>query len=115
MTFIRYRWLAGLVGLMVTLSLAGCITIGQDFRSEAVDLVKPGQTTDEEVLKIFGNPVRTGIADDGLREWTYARYHANIFGRFEGRDLVVKFDENGRVKTLSYNTTDPKDKRVMAR
>jgi outer membrane protein assembly factor BamE (lipoprotein component of BamABCDE complex) len=115
MTRTRYRWLAGLVGLMVTLSLAGCITLGRDFRFEAVDLIKPGQTTDEEVLKIFGNPVRTGIAQDGLREWTYARYHANIFGRFEGRDLVVKFDENGRVKNVGYSSTDPKDTRAMAK
>lgn len=113
MKSLRKRWWAALVALVLPLVLAGCITVGQAFRPEAVDLVKPGQTTDKEVLKIFGNPVRTGIADDGQIEWTYAHYKASMFGGFEGRDLVLKFDASGKVSSMSYHTTDPTEKIVQ--
>ncbi len=94
--------------------LAACMTVGEEFRKEAVELIEPGQTTDKEILKIFGNPVRTGIAEDGSREWTYAYYRAGM-GGFEGYDLVLKFDDRGRVKSFSYHTTDPEEEIVKPR
>ncbi|HKI96933.1 MAG TPA: outer membrane protein assembly factor BamE [bacterium] len=108
-----YLHWSGLLALALPLIVAGCISIGAEFRPQAVELVKPGQTTDQEVLKIFGNPVRTGVADDGSREWTYAYYKASAFGSFEGRDLIIKFDDNGKVKSFSYHTTDPKENIVQ--
>ena len=105
--FLRSRW-GALVMLVLSLLVAGCITIGEKFRPEAIEQIKPGQTTDKDVLQIFGNPVRTGI-NDGVREWTYAHYKASAFGKFEGRDLVIKFNSDGTVKSYSYSTTDPKE------
>ena len=112
----RWQWLsAHLLALALLLLVAGCITIGQQFRPEAVELIKAGQTTDQDVLKLFGNPVRTGLAEDGAREWTYAHYKASAFGAFEGRDLVVKFNADGSVKSFSYHTTDPNESLVKAK
>jgi outer membrane protein assembly factor BamE (lipoprotein component of BamABCDE complex) len=98
----RWPWL--LSGL-VALALAGCITLGKDFPQDAVDLIKPGTTTLEEVRKIFGNPIRTGT-EDGKVVWTYLRYHANIVGDFDGKDLIVKFDDQNKVLGVSFNSTE---------
>jgi outer membrane protein assembly factor BamE (lipoprotein component of BamABCDE complex) len=110
-----HRFWRGLLALALPLVLAGCISIGAEFRPQAVELVKAGQTSDQEILKIFGNPVRVGIADDGSNEWTYAYYKASAFGSFEGRDLIIKFDHAGKVKSFSYHTTDAKEPIVQPR
>ena len=85
--------------------LAGCVTIGTDFPLSAIESIKPGTTTLDEVRKLMGNPVRTG-SEDGKLTWTYLRYHANIVGDFDGKDLIVKFDTQNKVVSLSYNSTD---------
>ncbi|MBI4081208.1 MAG: outer membrane protein assembly factor BamE [Candidatus Lambdaproteobacteria bacterium] len=87
------------------LLLAGCISVGQPFPHAAVSLIKPGTTTMDEVKKIFGNPMRVGT-EDGRVTWTYLTYNANILGKAEGRDLLIKFDDQNRVLSFNYNTTD---------
>lgn len=115
MTLRRILSWRALVALALPLVLAACITIGQKFRPEQVELIKAGQTTNKDVLKLLGNPVRTGFDDDGLREWTYAYYKAGAFSGFEGHDLVVKFSADGKVKSFSYHTTDPNDAEMKSR
>ncbi len=89
----------------VIVALAGCVTVGREFRSESVDLIKPGVTTLDEVRKMIGDPVRTGT-EDGKIVWTYMRYHANIVGDFDGKDLILKFDDQNKVLGMSFNSTD---------
>jgi len=105
----RKRAVAGILRWMLpcltAVALAGCITIGTDFQKDAVDLIKPGATTLDEVRKMLGNPLRTGV-EDGKVVWTYMRYHANVLGDFDGKDLVVKFDDQNKVVNLAFNSTD---------
>ena len=108
----RVRPPALLTALLLSLLLAACVSVGVPFRHEAVNQIKPGVTRDKDLLDLFGNPVRTGITDDGLREWTYLYYKAGV-GGLHGQDLVVKFDEGGKVRSFSYHTTDPKEKIVQ--
>jgi len=89
----------------LALALSSCITIGNDFPQNAVSALKPGTTTLDDVRRMFGNPVRTGL-DDGKLTWTYLRYHANIAGDFSGKDLVVKFDDQNKVISVSFSSTD---------
>lgn len=109
MTLRRFLHWRALVALALPLVLAACITIGQKFRPQQVELIKKGETTNNEVLKLLGNPMRTGFDDNGLREWTYAYYRAGAFSGLEGHDLVVKFLPDGTVKSFSYHSTDPHD------
>jgi hypothetical protein len=90
---------------LAAIVLAGCITVGHPFPKDAVDLIKPGITTLDEIRKIFGDPVRTGM-DDGKLAWTYIRYHASILGDFDGEDLVIKFDPQNKVASVGFNSTD---------
>lgn len=48
--------------------------------------------------------MRTGTEDDKVT-WTYLRYHANIAGKFEGKDLFMKFDDQNRVVSVSFSST----------
>ena len=93
-----------IVVTLLCLLITGCITVGKSFSMRPISLVEKGKTTQKEVLAMFGNPMRTG-QEDGNTTWTYMYYKANVFGSFEGRDLVVKFDDQGRVLSVTYNTT----------
>lgn len=103
------RGFAGLWRLMLPLllvpALAGCITVGKEFSQDAVDVLKPGTTTMEEVQKLIGNPMRTGV-EDGRIVWTYLYYRASLGGALNGRDLIVKFDDQNKLTSVAYNSTD---------
>jgi outer membrane protein assembly factor BamE (lipoprotein component of BamABCDE complex) len=82
-------------GLLAAAIVAGCATIGHEFPATSVHQVTIGQTTQDELLRMFGQPWRTGI-EDGKTTWTYG-------------DLVLRFDDHKVVKSYTFNTTEPQD------
>ncbi len=107
---VKYRgFMLVAVALLV---LGGCATVGREFPVGPVSLIKIGETTRDEIRKMFGDPWRTGI-EDGRKTWTYARYHYSAFGPAQTRDLVVRFDPQGkRVVSYSFNSTYEEDKEL---
>ena len=95
--------------LLALTLLAGCITVGHEFPFKQVGDIKIGETTVDDIQAQFGNPVRTGV-ENGNLVWSYVHFKGSIFGKFEGRDLTVKFDSQNRVTTYNYSTTDPTEK-----
>ena len=95
-----------LLSIAFVVGLSGCITIGDEFRYDAIPQIKKGETTMQDIEQIFGIPLRKGM-EEGDRVWTFAYYKANILGVLEGRDLVIKFDGLNKVKSVSYNSTNP--------
>ena len=87
---------------------AGCMTVGRDFPVAPVDSVEIGTTTMADVRRLFGEPWRRGV-EDGERTWTFAKYHYNVFGATQTRDLKVRFDAKDRVVAFSFNSTFPED------
>jgi hypothetical protein len=98
-------WIATL-GLAVL--CAGCMTVGRDFPVAPVDSIEIGTTTMADVHRLFGEPWRQGV-EDGERTWTFAKYHYNVFGATQTRDLKVRFDAKDRVVAFSFNSTFPED------
>jgi hypothetical protein len=90
------------------LAVGGCATIGKEFAVESVPKVAIGQTTRADVLKLFGEPWRRGL-EDGRETWTYGRYRYSLFGPDRTRDLVVRFDDAGRVVSYTFSSTEPED------
>ena len=88
--------------------LAGCLTVGKEFPVGSVTRLEIGETTRQDVRKLFGEPWRTGV-EDGKRTWTYGRYRYSAFGDAQTRDLVVRFDAKGVVASYSFNSTFPED------
>lgn len=96
--------------MVLTMSmLMGCISVGSDFASDKVSQIQIGVTTQADIKKMFGNPWRTGV-DSGDVTWTYASYSASIGGKAHAKDLVIRFDAKGVVKSYSYNSTSSADK-----
>ncbi len=91
--------------LALSLILAGCATVGQDFATHNVAQITIGETTRSEIQEMFGEPWRTGIEDD-KRTWSYGKYRWSAFGDAETTDLVVRFNDDGTVSSYVYNTTE---------
>ncbi len=51
-----------------------------------------------------GPPWRVGV-EDGRRTWTYGRDRYRRFGRARTEDLVLRFDDGGKVVSYTFNTT----------
>lgn len=100
-----------LVGTML-LSLISCATVGREFPVERVAAIKIGETTLEDIQQMFGQPWRIGI-EDGQKTWTYGHYRYTAFGTDQTRDLVVRFDQQGKkVISYSFSSTYAEDKRL---
>ena len=89
----------------ISLFTSGCVTLGKDFPEANVSVIKIGQTTKNEIRKLFGSPWLSGI-QDGELVWTYGNYDYSLFSKREAKDLVIQFDEKGVVTTYTFSTTD---------
>ncbi len=100
----KFILLAGLVVLMT-----GCLTIGEYFSSIPVKDIVVGETTRSDLKEMFGQPYQTGF-DSGYRSWTFIYINYQAFQPVTQKDLYVIFDEQGLVKSYSFNETSPRGK-----
>jgi outer membrane protein assembly factor BamE (lipoprotein component of BamABCDE complex) len=92
------------VALAAILISSGCATVGRPFLPENVQQIRTGKTTKGDLVLLFGDPYRRGL-DDGDSTWTYVHYKLRMFGEHvRSRDLYLRFDDAGRVKSFSYNS-----------
>lgn len=91
------------LGAVLPFVFAGCVTIGTPFQSAGVKSIVIGETTQQDIVKGFGTPFRTGV-EDGNPTWTYAHYRLGVFGPQQTKDLYIKFDASGKVKSYSFNS-----------
>lgn len=87
--------------------LAACASAGKRFDEEKFDSIKEGVTIKTQVQEILGKPNSTlrGTADDkgcGAEQWIYTRAFVVAFFGGSAKELVVKYDQAGKVcnKTL---------------
>lgn len=99
---------AVLLLLVLSVFVAGCATVGQPYAEHKVSQIKVGETTKAQIQQMFGNPWRTG-SESGQQTWTYGHYRYSAFSDAQTSDLVVRFNEQGRVASYTYNrtTADP--------
>lgn len=94
-----------IVLFVAALFLGGCASVGQPFPSDQVETITVGETTRADVRATFGDPWRTGF-EDGDPTWTYGNYRWSAFGKARTEDLVIRFGQDGLVRSWTYNTTD---------
>ncbi len=90
---------------MMIMFISGCITLGKDFPEANVPNVNIGETTKNEIRRLFGSPWLSGV-QDGKVAWTYGIYDYSLFGERKAKDLVVQFDDLGKVSSFTFSTTD---------
>lgn len=86
----------------------GCVSVGNDFPVAPVQELEIGTTTRADVQRMFGDPWRVGI-EDGQRTWTYAHYRWSLFGGAKTRDLKIRYDGRGVVRSYTFSSSDPED------
>ena len=94
-----------IVILTMIIFVSGCITLGKDFPEAKVSSIAIGVTTKNEIRMLFGSPWLSGV-QDGKPAWTYGSYNYSLFGERKAKDLVVQFDDRGKVSSFTYSTTD---------
>lgn len=92
------------LGTLASSQLTGCFTVGQEFAGSRVPEIKIGQSTKQDVESIFGQPWRRG-SEDGKSTWTYGIYKYYLFGPADTQDLLIRFDNQGIVRSYTYGTT----------
>jgi len=97
-----------LVLLGVSLLAGGCaIKYGHLFPSPASGMISVGQTDKAALRRMFGEPYQEGLdSGDETWRWVYAEYRVS-----EGidKDLTVRFNANGTVKSYSFMSNFPED------
>ncbi|MDC0229547.1 outer membrane protein assembly factor BamE [Deltaproteobacteria bacterium] len=93
-----------LISILI-LFVSGCITLGKDFPEANVSSVTIGVTTKNEIRRLFGSPWLSGV-QDGQPAWTYGSYDYSLFGERKAKDLVVQFDDQAKVSSFTFSTTD---------
>jgi len=93
-----------LVVVQLTLAMSACVSLGFDFNEAQVKSLQNNVTTQTQVKEMLGNPWRTGM-ENGLVTWTYGRYQYGLFKPALAKDLVLRFDNSGMLKSYTYSST----------
>ncbi len=89
--------------------LAGCASTGNNFDESKVSQIKKGETTEAQLIQMFGEPQSRGVNSEGqtLLTWMYAQSNVKgtsfipIAGGFVG-------GANSKSKTLTVTLLDGK-------
>jgi len=96
----------GIILVVLSVALISCATVGRKFPVEPVSKIVIGQTTQQDIQRMFGDPWSVGI-ENGMKTWTYGDYHYSALKDTNRTDLVVRFNPDGTVASYTFNTTDP--------
>ena len=95
------------LGCLILL-LTGCVSVGRDFPTPTQDIIRNGVTTGVELLQRFGSPTQVGI-ENGDQTWSWVYVRAGGLGQPLSKQLHVKFDDRGIVKSYSYTSSLPEE------
>ncbi|MEK6666525.1 MAG: hypothetical protein AABZ20_08900 [candidate division NC10 bacterium] len=103
------KWTRVVGVLLIAALLAGCggLKFGSDFPSPTKDMLVVGKTTKADLLRFFGEPPQVGLdTGDPTWAWTYVQAFAD---KEFSKQLTVRFDEKGTVKSYSFTSSFPED------
>lgn len=97
--------------------LCGCASVGNNFDSRKLSEVKKGETTEPQLVALFGQPAQRGINEDGVVKltWIYTELTTKgatfipVVGMFAGgadtktKTLIVRLDSAGKVAGYDYS------------
>ena len=98
-----------LIVVLIILSLIGCATtykVGKMFKTDNVSKIEIGKTTQQEIIKMFGEPWRKGIANgNDVYIYTDEEIIFEIDDRVnrKGNTLLIEFDREKIVENYYLN------------
>ena len=104
-------WLLGLVIVALVASACASLRVGKEFPSPDPAQIKTNTTDKAALLQIFGDPYQAGIDSGDLTwRWFYAQSGASST---ISKDLTVRFNANGTVKSYSFTSNFPEDMKKL--
>lgn len=61
-------------------SLTGCVSMGENFDENQVSQIKKGQTTEADLIDMFGQPQNRGVNSEGMRVLTWQYMESRVKG-----------------------------------
>lgn len=92
--------------------VSGCATVGRNFDSTSLGWIETGKTAKSEIMTKLGQPFRVGM-DSGDQTWTYGYYRYKLFGTSITKDLIIRFNADGKVRSYTRNTSFPEEKKAL--
>jgi hypothetical protein len=107
---LKRAWL-GALGVLLVASACSALQVGHEFPSPNTTQIKADVTDKAALLSIFGEPYQVGI-DNGDQTWRW------FFAQRSGsdaitKDLTVRFNASGTVKSYSFTSNFPEDMRKL--
>jgi outer membrane protein assembly factor BamE (lipoprotein component of BamABCDE complex) len=91
-----------ILALICALVVSGCaIRLGAPFKTDQVQNIQVGKTTQAQIVQFFGQPESQGLKD-GRPLWTYLFARLSLGGTAKGTMLSIEFDDQGIVRSYSY-------------
>ena len=103
------RW-SGIVPCLLALTvLSACISIkfGREFPSPDPKMIVAGKTDKTSLQRMFGEPYQVGL-DSGDQTWRWF-YGQRESGAEISKDLNIRFNPDGTVKSYSFSSNFPED------
>jgi outer membrane protein assembly factor BamE (lipoprotein component of BamABCDE complex) len=97
------------IPLVVATLAAGCLStsFGREFPSPDPRGITVGKTDKGELRRLFGEPYQVGIdSGDATWRWFFGR---RSWGTEQTKDLSVRFNSDGRVKSYAFTSNFPDD------
>jgi len=85
--------------------ISACGSVGKNFDTQLVGEIKKGETSQTQVLDMFGLPYKEGV-ESGKTMWTYQWDYWSLLGENKSKGLVILFDDKNRVLAYRYTSTD---------
>jgi hypothetical protein len=106
------RWWPGLI-VLVAIVVAGCVSVrfGRDFPSPEAKSIVAGKTDRAALQRMFGDPYQVGLdSGDPTWRWFYGQRDSTAE---VSKDLTVRFNADGIVKSYSFTSNFPDDLRRL--
>ena len=103
------RWSVVVPCLLALTVLSGCISIkfGREFPSPDPKMIVAGKTDKTSLQRMFGEPYQVGL-DSGDQTWRWF-YGQRDSGAEISKDLNIRFNPDGTVKSYSFSSNFPED------
>ena len=105
-------WWPALIVLVLVL-VAGCVSVrfGRDFPSPEPKSIVAGKTDRAALQRMFGDPYQVGLdSGDPTWRWFYGQRDSTAE---VSKDLTVRFNAEGIVKSYSFTSNFPDDLRRL--
>jgi len=103
------RWSVIVPCLLALTVLSGCVSIkfGREFPSPDPKMIVAGKTDKTSLQRMFGEPYQVGL-DSGDQTWRWF-YGQRESGAEISKDLSIRFNPDGTVKSYSFSSNFPED------